>query len=159
MPQILAEPTLDALDRRILAVLQRDGRISNQQLAERVHLSASACSRRVARLEESGVIAGYVALLDPAIAGRGTTVFVQVSLLRQSQEDMAAFEEAAAQCEDVMECYLMSGEADYLVKVAVRDLADFERVHARSLSRMPGVARIQSSFVLRTVSRGTAYPL
>jgi len=159
MPQILAEAALDALDRRILAVLQRDGRITNQQLAEQVHLSASACSRRVARLEENGVIAGYAALLDPAIAGRGTTVFVQVSLLRQSQEDMAAFEQAAAECEDVMECYLMSGEADYLVKVAVRDLADFERVHARSLSRMPGVARIQSSFVLRTVSRGTAYPL
>ena len=159
MPNTLRQPDLDALDRRILTLLQQDGRITNQQLAERVHLSASACSRRVARLEEAGVISGYVALLDPATAGRGTSVYVQVTLSRQSQDDMAAFERAAADCPEVMECYLMSGEADYLVKVAVADLADFERVHAQHLSRMPGVARIQSSFVLRTVRRKTAYPV
>ncbi len=159
MSKNLQPHELDALDRRILSVLQENGRITNQQLAERVHLSPSACSRRVARLEEGGVIAGYVALLTPSAAGRGTTVFVQVTLARQNQDDMAAFEAAVAECPDVMECYLMSGESDYVVKVAVRDLQDYERVHTQYLSRMPGVARIHSSFTLRTVKKATAFEL
>jgi DNA-binding Lrp family transcriptional regulator len=150
---------LDPMDRRILNVLQSDGRITNQQLSERVNLSASACSRRVTRLEDVGVIAGYAALVDPPAVNRATTVFVQVTLTRQKEDDMAAFEAAVADCPDIMECYLMSGEADYLVKVAVRDLHDYERVHAQYLSRFPAVARIHSSFTLRTVKKETAFAI
>ena len=159
MSNSLRQYDMDALDRRILAALQADGRMTNQELAERVHLSPSACSRRVARLEAAGVIAGYTALLEPEAAGRGTTVFVHVTLDRQSGEDLAAFERAVADCPDVMECYLMSGDDDYLVKVAAADLNDYERIHTQYLARMPGVARIRSGFALRTVKKGTAFPL
>ncbi|WP_161958887.1 Lrp/AsnC family transcriptional regulator [Ferruginivarius sediminum] len=159
MSNILHDIELDALDRRILKVLQSNGRITNQQLSERVNLSASACSRRVAHLEEAGVIAGYAALIAPSAVDRATTVFVQVTLTRQKEGDMAAFEAAVADCPDIMECYLMSGEADYLVKVAVRDLHDYERVHAQYLSRFPAVARIHSSFTLRTVKKETAFQI
>jgi len=149
---------LDAMDRRILAELQQDGRISNQALAERVHLSPSACHRRVARLEDEGVIRGYVAMVDPVAAGRPTAVFVHVSLDRQSREAMDAFESAVAACPEVMECHLMSGASDYLLEVAARDLVDYERIHSDHLARLPGVARIQSSFAMRTVKRDTALP-
>lgn len=147
---------LDAMDRRILAQLQRDGRMTNQTLAERVHLSPSACHRRVARLEAEGIIAGYVAVVDPAAVGHGTAVFVHVSLDRQNRAAMDAFEATVSACPDIMECHLMSGDADYLLKVAARDMADYERIHTDQLACMPGVARIRSSFTLRTVKRETA---
>ncbi|MQX35439.1 Lrp/AsnC family transcriptional regulator [Roseospira navarrensis] len=153
MPKLLRLSDLDATDHRILEQLQADGRVSNQDLAERVHLSPSACHRRVARLEAAGAIAGYAALVDPEAVGRGTTVFVHVTLERQTEEVMAAFETAVAACPDIIECHLMSGEADYLVKVAAADLPDFERIHRRDLTRLPGVARLQSSFTLRTVKK------
>ncbi len=142
---------LDDTDRRILAALHQDGRVSNQTLSERVHLSPSACHRRVARLEAAGVIVGYAARIDPAALGRGTVVFVHVSLERQNREGMDAFEAAVRGCPDVARCHLMSGDADYLLEVTARDMADYERVHTDHLARMPGVARIRSSFSLRTV--------
>ena len=150
---------LDAIDRKILAQLQADGRMTNAELAERVHLSQSACLRRVRRLEEEGVIDGYVMLVDPAAIGRPSTVFVEISLAGQSEELLDAFEAAARDCSGVMECYLMAGEADYLLRVVAADAQDYERIHKTLRSRCPGVARIRSSFALRTVCKTTAYDL
>ena len=150
---------LDAIDRNILAQLQADGRMTNAELAERVHLSQSACLRRVRRLEEGGVIDGYVMLVDPAAIGRPSTVFVEISLAGQSEELLDAFEAAARDCPGVMECYLMAGEADYLLRVVAADAQDYERIHKTLRSRCPGVARIRSSFALRTVCKTTAYDL
>ena len=152
-------PALDKIDRNILNALQREGRLSNADLAERVNLSASACHRRVRRLEADGVIRDYVALLNPRAVGRGATVFVEVTLSGQSDEVLDAFETAVAQIPDVMECHLMAGTADYLLKIAARDSDDFARIHRRYLARLPGVAKLQSSFALRTVFKTTALPL
>ncbi len=150
---------MDKYDQRILEVLQRDGRISNKQLAERVRLSESSCLRRVRALEESGVIGRYVALLEQNEAGLPGNVFVQIGLQREVEGDLAAFEDAVRHIPEVMECYLMSGEFDYLLRVVVSDMADFERIHKESLTRLPGVARVNSSFGIRTVQRKTELPL
>ncbi|MBW7922461.1 MAG: Lrp/AsnC family transcriptional regulator [Rubellimicrobium sp.] len=149
----------DATDRRILDILQREGRISNADLAERVNLSASACHRRMQRLEDEGLIAGYVALLDARRMGRATTVFVEITLSGQAEELLDAFERAVALVPEVLECHLMAGSADYLLKVAAADTDDFARIHRRSLSALPGVRGMQSSFVLRTVRESTALPI
>lgn len=159
MSKIMPEPNLDATDLRILGVLQRAGRITNAELAERVNLSASACHRRVARLEAEGVIAGYAAMVDPRAVGRRSTVFVEITLSGQSDELLEAFERAVARIPDVLECHLMAGTADYLLKVVARDTEDFARIHRRHLARLPGVAQMQSSFALRTVVQTTALPL
>ncbi|ARC87589.1 Lrp/AsnC family transcriptional regulator [Rhodovulum sp. MB263] len=150
---------LDETDLRLLRVLQKQGRISNAELSERVNLSASACHRRVQRLEEGGFIRDYVALLDARKMGRRTTVFVEITLSGQADETLAAFEKAVARVPDVLECHLMAGNADYLLKVAAEDSEDFARIHRRYLTRLPGVARMQSSFALRTVFKTTALPL
>ena len=150
---------LDAIDRRILETLQKQGRLSNQDLSERVGLSPSASHRRVQRLEEEGYIKGYVALLDPKKLGRTTTVFVEVTLAGQADEVLDAFEKAVSRIPEVLECHLMSGSADYLLKVAALDTEDFARIHRRSLATIPGVAQIQSSFALRTVRQTTALPV
>lgn len=150
---------LDALDKRILSILQREGRLTNAELAERINLSASACHRRVKRLEEAGVIRDYVALLNPRAIGRRSTVFVEVKLSGQSEELLDGFERAVAEVPDVLECHLMAGTADYLIKVIARDSDDFARIHRRYLTRLPGVAQMHSSFALRTVFGGTALPL
>jgi Lrp/AsnC family leucine-responsive transcriptional regulator len=150
---------LDATDRRILEVLQRQGRITNAELAERVHLSASACHRRVQRLEAEGFIAGYVALLDARKLGRPTTVFVEITLSGQADELLDAFERAVARVPDVLECHLMAGTADYLLKVVAQDTEDFARIHRQHLARLPGVAQMQSSFALRKVVQTTAIPV
>ncbi|MGG7645167.1 Lrp/AsnC family transcriptional regulator [Rhodovulum sp. YNF3179] len=150
---------LDTTDRRILSVLQRRGRISNAELAEEVNLSASACHRRVQRLEQAGVIRGYVALLDGRAVNRRSTVFVEITLQRQADEVMDAFEREVALIPDVLECYLMAGTADYLLKVVAEDADDFARIHRRHLARLPGVAQMHSSFALRTVCRTTALPV
>jgi DNA-binding Lrp family transcriptional regulator len=152
-----AIPELDAHDRAILALLQRDGRMPNAQLAESVGLSPSACLRRVQRLEHNGVISRYVALLEPARIGRATTVFVEVTLDSQREEALAAFEKAAAACGDVLECHLMAGDFDYLLRVAPNGPQGYERLHKQELSRLPHVVRIRSSFALRTVVRRTDY--
>jgi Lrp/AsnC family transcriptional regulator, leucine-responsive regulatory protein len=150
---------LDRFDRAILETLQRDGRITNSALAERTHLSESACLRRVRALEESGLITGYCAQLNQDKAGLPVNVFVNITLDRQDQADLAAFEQAVKQLPEVMECYLMSGEYDYLVRVVVTDMADFERMHSQHLTRLPGVVRVHSSFALRIVQKSAALPI
>lgn len=147
---------LDKTDRKILALLQADGRITNAELAHRVNLSPSACLRRVQRLEAGGVIAGYVALVSQEKLGRPTSIFIEVALKTQSEEALKAFERAVRACPDVMECYLMSGDADYLIRVVAADTQDYERIHKQHLTRLPGVARIRSSFALRAVCKKTA---
>ncbi|MGO4852512.1 Lrp/AsnC family transcriptional regulator [Phaeovulum sp. W22_SRMD_FR3] len=151
--------TLDATDRRILTVLQKQGRISNADLSERVNLSASACHRRVQRLEEEGYIRDYVALLDARKLGRPTTVFVEITLSAQADEVLDAFEREVKKIPDVLECHLMAGSADYLLKVVAEDTEDFARIHRAYLARLPGVAQMQSSFSLRNVVTTTALPV
>ena len=150
---------LDPTDRRILTVLQKDGRISNADLAQRVNLSASACHRRVQRLEEAGFIAAYVALLDPRRLGQTTTVFVEITLSGQGDATLEAFERAVRAVPEVLECHLMAGSADYLLKVLAADTDDFARIHRQHLARLPGVAQMQSSFALRVVQQTTAVPV
>lgn len=150
---------MDRFDRRILELLQNDGRISNVELAAAVSLSESACLRRVRALEEQGYIEGYVAVLNRKQLGRNGTVFVHIALRREEQSELAAFEDAVAAIPEVMECYLMTGEFDYLLRLVVADMADFERLHNEALTRLPGVARINSSVAIRTVRRTTALPL
>ena len=150
---------LDRYDKMILDALQRDGRISNVQLAGFVSLSESACLRRVRALEEAGLIDRYVALVSQNGAGLPGNVFVQIGLQREVESDLAAFEQAVRDIPEVMECYLMSGEFDYLLRVVVSDMADFERIHKTELTRLPGVARVNSSFAIRTVRRKTELPL
>jgi DNA-binding Lrp family transcriptional regulator len=150
---------MDRFDRSILEALQRDGRISNKQLAKQVHLSESACLRRVRALEESGMIERYVAMVNQAKAGMSGDVLVHIGLHREEQSELAAFEEAVRNIPEVMECYLMTGEFDYLLRVVVADMADFERIHKDELTRLPGVARVNSSVAIRTVLKRTAVPL
>ena len=151
--------SLDRYDRSILTALQHDGRISNVQLAARVNLSESACLRRVRALEETGLIERYVALLNQKSVGLTSTVFVHIALRREEQSELAAFEEAVRDIPEIMECYLMTGEFDYLLRVLVSDMADFERLHNDALTRLPGVARVNSSVAIRTVTKTTELPL
>lgn len=150
---------LDDTDLRILRVLQKTGRISNAELAYRVHLSASACHRRVARLEKDGYIRDYVALLNARQMGRPTTVFVEITLSGQADELLNNFEREVALIPDVLECHLMAGSFDYLLKIVARDSEDFARIHRKYLTRLPGVAKMHSSFALKTVFKTTALPV
>jgi Lrp/AsnC family leucine-responsive transcriptional regulator len=150
---------LDATDCRILTVLQRQGRITNAELSERVNLSPSACHRRVQRLEEEGFITGYVALVDARRLDRPTTVYVEITLQGQADELLDAFEREVRRVPEVLECHLMAGSADYLLKVTARDTEDFARIHRQYLARLPGVAQMHSSFSLRTVLQTTALPV
>lgn len=151
--------SLDQTDRRILNVLQKKGRISNSDLSEAVNLSASACHRRVQRLEADGYIRDYVALLNARKLGVPTTVFVEITLQAQADEVLDAFEKAVARIPDVLECHLMAGTADYILKVVAENTEDFARIHRQHLTRLPGVAQMQSSFALRTVFKTTALPV
>ncbi len=150
---------MDALDIKLLKALQKDGRMSNAELADSVALSPSACHRRVQRLEKEGVIRNYVALLNPRAVDRRATVFVEITLKGQADEILQAFERQVALIPDVLECHLMAGAADYLLKVVAQDTDDFARIHKQYLARLPGVAQMQSSFALRTVFKTTALPL
>ena len=150
---------MDRYDKQILELLQQDGRISNKQLAERVNLSESACLRRVRALEDSGTIQRYVAMLSQDRVGVSGDVLVHIGLHREEQSELAAFEDAVRQIPEVMECYLMTGEFDYLLRVVVADMADFERIHKDELTRLPGVARVNSSVAIRKVLKRTALPL
>jgi Lrp/AsnC family transcriptional regulator, leucine-responsive regulatory protein len=150
---------LDRYDRAILRILQQDARITNALLAEKVNLSESACLRRMRALEESGIVERYCALLDQRKAGYPVNVFVTITLDRQRQSGLEAFENAVRKVPEVMECYLMTGEHDYLLRLVVKDLADFERLHSQHLTRLPGVSRVQSSFAVRTVQRYSAIPM
>ena len=150
---------IDRYDRAILKALQKDGRMSNVQLAAAVNLSESACLRRVRALEESGMIDRYVALVSQSRAGWPGNVLVHIGLHREEDSELAAFEEAVRNIPEVMECYLMTGEFDYLLRVVVADMADFERLHKEALTRLPGVARVNSSVAIRTVQKTTELPL
>lgn len=143
--------SLDALDKAILTALLADGRQSQVELAERVPLSATAIARRIRTLEERGVISGYQAQISRTALGLTMMAIVQISLKSQSEELLAAFEKAASAAPSIISCHMMSGEDDYIITVLAHDLADFERIHKEQLSRLPGVARLRSSFVLREV--------
>ena len=149
---------LDAIDHSILNKLQKNGRLSNVQLAAEVGLSESACLRRVKILEESRIIDRYVMLINQSAIGKPGNVFVRVSLDGQQREKLAAFEAEITRVTEVMECYLMSGDFDYLLRVITRDNDDYVRVHNK-LTSLPGVMRVQSSFALRTVLGKTEMPL
>jgi DNA-binding Lrp family transcriptional regulator len=149
---------LDKIDRSILRVLQDDGKISNVELANTVGLSESACLRRVKNLHEKNIIQKYVALLDSNILGIPGSVFVRVSLDHQQKEKLEQFETAVQNVEEVMECYLMSGDVDYMLRVAVKDAPDYERIH-NVISSLPAVARIHTSFAIRTVLKRTNLPV
>ncbi len=155
----IAISSLDSTDRRLLRVLQKRGRISNADLADQVNLSASACHRRVQRLEADGYIKGYVALLDARKLGVSATVFVEITLSTQADDVLEAFERAVARIPDVLECHLTAGTADYILKIVAENTEDFARIHRQYLTRLPGVAKMQSSFALRTVCNTTALPV
>jgi Lrp/AsnC family leucine-responsive transcriptional regulator len=133
--------------------------MSNADLADHVHLSASACHRRVQRLEKDGFIRDYVALLNPRKIGVPATIFVEITLSAQADEVLEAFEKAAARIPNVLECHLMAGTADYILKLVAEDTEDFARIHRQYLTRLPGVTQMQSSFALRTVFKTTALPV
>lgn len=151
--------SLDQADRDILNELQRNGRTTNADLAATIGLSASAALRRTRALEESEVIQRYVAVVDRAAIGRGTTVFVEISVSTQSEAQLDEFEAAIVECPEVISCHLMAGDSDYLLQVACGDVQDYERVHRDWLSKIPGVSRIRSSFALRAVCERTAFDL
>lgn len=150
---------LDTVDLRILDALQRDGALSNVELARRVHLSPSPCLARVKALEAAGVIAHYVALVSPAALGLGLNVFISISLTTQSKQSLADFEQRIALHDEVMECYLMTGDSDYLIRIAVADIAALERFILEQLTPIPGIEKIRSSFALKQVRYKTALPL
>jgi Lrp/AsnC family leucine-responsive transcriptional regulator len=159
MPPAPALETLDAIDRRILAALQEDGRLSNVELARRVNLSPSPCLARVKALEQKGFISAYVALCDPIALGLTVNVFISVSLERQRKDALDTFEKRIGEYAEVMECYLMTGDSDYLLRVVVPDMPSLERFIVDHLSKVPGVASIRSSFALKQVRYKTALPL
>jgi Lrp/AsnC family leucine-responsive transcriptional regulator len=150
---------LDQIDYRILQELQNDGSLSNVELAKRVHLSASPCLNRVRALEKTGVIQGYVAIANPAALGLGLNVFINISLKTQSKESLAHFEQRISEHDEVMECYLMTGDSDYLIRVAVANIAALEKFILEQLTPIPGIEKIRSGFALKQVRYKTALPL
>ena len=150
---------LDATDLRILAELQAHGALSNVELARRVHLSPSPCLARVKALEHNGVIDRYVALANAAALGLGLNVFISISLKEQSKAALAEFEQRIAEHDEVMECYLMTGDSDYLMRVALPDIAALEKFILEQLTPIPGIEKIRSSFALKQVRYKTALPL
>ncbi len=150
---------MDSIDRKILNVLQADSSVSNIELAKRVHLSPSPCLSRVRALEARQLIRRYVALLDPILLGLQLNVFISISLKLQSREALQTFEECICMRDEVMECYLMTGESDYLIRVAVADMPSLERFILEQLSPIAQVEKIRSSFALKQVKYKTALPL
>jgi Lrp/AsnC family leucine-responsive transcriptional regulator len=150
---------LDKIDRKILDRLQVKGRISNQALSEHIGLSTAACLKRVQRLESQGLIRGYAGLLDSEKLGLRMLVMVEVSLSSHSAPLLESFEAAVGLHPEILECHMMSGEADYLLKVITRDASTYESLYRRVLSALPGVSRIQSSFAIRSLFQRTALPL
>jgi len=150
---------LDRADRRILRELQLDGKLSNAALAQRVGLSESACLRRVRLLESSGVIERYTAVLNAPRVGVTVSFIIRITLRAQTDQDLGAFERAIRAVPQVMECDLTTGESDYVLRVVARDAEDFERLHSKVLTKLPGVARVDSSFVLRPVVRNAGLPI
>jgi len=151
--------TLDAIDRKMLRALQLDGRITNADLARTVNLSESACLRRLRALETAGVISHYAAVVNERAVGWPISVFVTVTLSSQAEATLTAFEAAVSTVPEVVECYLMTGGSDYLLRLVVRDVDDLERVHAKALTTIPGVTRVSSSVAMRTVVKRGALPV
>jgi len=156
---ISAKNGLDDRDRLLLKALQREGRATNAALAQLANLSESACLRRVRLLEERGVIERYAAVLNQKAVGLPISLFATITLASQSEAALAGFEKAIAHVPEVIECYLMTGTADYLVRIVASDVEDLERIHAQRLTRLPGVARITSSVALRTVVKRAELPI
>ena len=154
-----AEVKLDSIDRAILTELQREGRLSNLELAQRVHLSPSACLRRVKALEDGGVIAQYVALINPRAVGKHGVSFTIINLESMNNVQLDAFEQAVRDQPEVLDCFYVAGSNDYLIRFAYRDAEDLERFHSEVLMHLPGVARSNSLLVLRTVKKTTALPV
>jgi len=154
-----ADVQLDAIDRAILTELQHEARLSNQDLAQRVHLSPSACLRRVKALEDGGVIAQYVALLNPRAVGKHGISYTIINLDSMGTPQLEAFEQAVRDHPEVLDCFYVAGANDYLIRFAYRDAEDLERFHSEVLMHLPGVARSNSMLVLRTVKKTTALPL
>ncbi|WP_341887283.1 Lrp/AsnC family transcriptional regulator [Variovorax sp. YR752] len=154
-----ADVQLDAIDRAILEVLQHEGRIANQELAQRVHLSPSACLRRVKALEDAGVIAQYVALLNPKAVGKHGISYTIINLDSMNTPLLEAFEQAVRDSPEILDCFYVAGANDYLIRFAYRDAEDLEHFHSQVLMHLPGVARSNSMLVLRTVKKTTALPL
>ena len=150
---------VDATDLKILDQLQQNARVTNAELAARVHLSPSPCLSRVRTLEQNGVICRYVALLDPLKVGMSVSVFIHISLEKQVESALVNFEAAMNRYPEVMECYLMTGDSDYLIRVVVEDVQALERFIVDQLSKIHGVANIRSSFALKQVKYSTALPL
>ncbi|MET0905696.1 MAG: Lrp/AsnC family transcriptional regulator [Bradyrhizobiaceae bacterium] len=150
---------LDAIDRKILAALQADSRVTMQELADKVGLSISPCHRRVKLLEQRGVISGYMALVDQKAVGLPVSVFISIKLIRQKEEDLARFAKAIAKWDEVLECYLMTGNRDYLLRVVSADLASYEAFLKTKLTRLDGIASIESSFALSQVKYSIALPV
>jgi Lrp/AsnC family leucine-responsive transcriptional regulator len=151
--------TLDDIDRRILGALQTDSRLSIQDLAAQVGLSPSPCHRRVKILEEEGIISRYIALVDQRAVGLPVSVFISIKLSRQKEEDLDAFARAISGWREVLECYLMTGQRDYLLRVVVSDLAAYEQFLKQKLTRLDGIASIESSFALGQIKYSSALPL
>lgn len=150
---------VDKIDRIILQALQKQGNLPLTELAEKAGLSASTCHRRVKQLEEKQFISGYSAILDRKRLGLANEFFVEVSLATQTEEAFEKFEKAVQRVPEILECHLMSGQFDYLLRVVARDAEDYERIHRTRLARLPGLQRIQSSLALRTVKDWAGYPL
>ena len=151
--------SLDAIDRKILGVLQADGRTTMQDLAEQVGLSVSPCHRRVKLLEQRGVISRYMALVDQKSLGLHVSVFISIKLVRQKEEDLERFAKAISGWEEVLECYLMTGNRDYLLRVVAADLSSYETFLKTKLTRLDGIASIESSFALSQVKYTIALPV
>lgn len=150
---------LDAIDRHILQELQQSGRLSNLELAQRVHLSPSACLRRVKALEDAGVLAGYVALVDARAVGKYGVSFTIINLQSTMPGQLEAFEQAVRDEPEVLDCFYLAGSNDYLIRFVYQDAEDLERFHSEVLTRLPGVVRSNSLLVLRTVKKTTALPV
>ncbi|MDL2405925.1 Lrp/AsnC family transcriptional regulator [Rhizobium calliandrae] len=149
---------LDHLDRKIIAALQLDGRMTTQQLGDRIGLSASPCARRVRLLEKAGIIKGYAAIIDEALFGLPVSAFASIKLSRQHEDDLDRFAKAVSRWPEVVDCYLMTGQRDYLLRIVVSDLAEYERFLKEKLTRLDGVASIETSFALTQVKRTTFLP-
>ena len=149
---------MDDKDKQIIAALQRDGRLTNQELSERVNLSPSPCLRRLRLLEEAGVIKGYTAIVDERAYGLPITAFVRIRLERHTQDVVEAFERKVRDIDTILDCYVMTGDADYLLRVLVESLEDYERFVRTRLHKIEGIAAIDTSFAYGTVKRATVFP-
>lgn len=147
----MTQKIADDFDRKILRELQADGRLPNIELAERIGLSPSPCLRRVRRLEETGVIRGYTALVDPAAWGWTMTAIATIRLVQQNEDDIVMFEQAVRGWDEVLECHLVTGSRDYMLKVAARDLGEYERFIKEKIARLKCVASIETSFIMSTI--------